>query len=354
MTELDDRNYRADLMSGDVVVAHLKSRAVIPVIGERLPLCFRKGGDIVAWLEHRAMDSHRANARPLKDTLRLPEQDDLHTALWVHAATITDNFWIRPANSTLLWDDVKFTSNVYADLALTGTSEGIPQVVSRTPELTNTGSFEKCWRLEDGEWWMYKVGNLQERFSELFVYELCKALGFPTAMYQNSGEFIKTKNFTNENLNFEPAAYLVGDDEDYLTNYEVFSEFGEAIADQYVEIILMDAFCRNVDRHTYNYGLLRERETGKVVSMAPNFDNNIALIARGVSEKPRGCDLLIKLLVDLEKQAGAVSRYLQRNQKPVITPELIAQCCQRTGLPADIPYVQQFVMKGYQEVFRVL
>ena len=80
----------------------------------------------------------------------------------------------------------------------------------RTPELTNTGSFEKCWRYEDGAWWMYKAGTEAERFSELFVYELCKTLGFPVAEYQNCAPYIRTRDFTGGRLNFEPAAYLVG------------------------------------------------------------------------------------------------------------------------------------------------
>ena len=61
---------------------------------------------------------------------------------------------------------------------------------------------------------MYKAGTDAERFSELFVYELCKALGFPVAEYQNCTPYIRTRDFTGGKLNFEPAAYLVGDDEE--------------------------------------------------------------------------------------------------------------------------------------------
>ena len=149
-------------------------------------------------------------------------------------------------------------------------------------------------------------------------------------------------------MNFEPAAYLVGDDEDYVTNYEAFQEFGEGIADQYVELLLMDAFCRNADRHTYNYGLLRDQKTSQVLSMAPNFDHNIALVARGYDDSPRKSDLMMEFLVELEGQTHAVSRYLSRHPKPIITPELIAQGCIQTGMTVDVDYVQQFVMAGYK------
>lgn len=348
MTVLDNLDYCADLMSGDVVAAHIRSRAVIPVEPSLIPLCFQHGGDIEKWLEHRAIDAHRAHTRLLKKALRLRERDDLNTALHFEAATITDNYWVRPENSPLTWDDVRFRSNDFADLALNGTLSEFSKKPSRTPELTNTGSFEKCWKREGNEWWMYKAGNELERFSELFVYELCLKLGFPTAEYQSCEDFVRTKDFTRGIMNFEPAAYLVGDDEDYATNYEAFLAFGDDIADQYIEILLMDTFCRNADRHTYNYGLLRDQKTGAVISMAPNFDNNIALISRGLDDAPRKSDLLMDLLVEFEQQTGAVSQYLSRHQKPVITPELISRCCTKTGMDVDVAYVQQFVMAGYK------
>lgn len=354
MNVLDSRDYRAELMSGDTVVAHIRSHAVIPVEPKLVPLCFSRGGDVASWLEHRAIDAHRTHSRLLKKALRLRERDDLSTVLQFNAATITDNFWIRPEGSSLTWDDIRFQNNDFADLALKGTLSDFSKKPSRTPELTNTGSFEKCWRLENGAWWMYKAGDKLERFSEIFVYRLCSKLGFPTAEYQNCGDFVRTKDFTQGVWNFEPAAYLVGDDEDYVRNYETFLAFGEHIADQYIEILLMDTFCRNADRHTYNYGLLRDQKTGDIVSMAPNFDNNIALVARGLDSSPRENDLLLDLLAELEAETKAISRYLTRHPKPVVTPELIARCCAETGMDADVPYVQQFVMAGYRILDKIV
>lgn len=348
MTELDRLDFRADLMSGEQVAGRIESRHLIPVRPELLPLCFQHGGDVSEWLEHRAIDDYRTHSRLLKKVLRLKERDDVSTALHFNAATITDCYWVRPEGSNLTWEQVKFQGNDFADLALFGKLSDFSKKPSRTPELTNTGSFEKCWRYEDGAWWMYKTGTEEERFSELFVYELCKAVGFPVAEYENHSPYIRTRDFTSGTLNFEPAAYLVGDEEDYLTNYEAFQEFGQSIADQYVELLLMDTFCRNVDRHTYNYGVLRDPETGKVVSLAPNFDNNIALISGGMDTEPRHEDLLTELLEEFESQTDAIHSYAKRHPLPVIMPEMIERCCKATGIPVDIPYIQQFVMAGYR------
>ncbi len=185
MTELDRLDFRADLMSGDKVAGRIESRHLISVRPELLPLCFQHGGDVSEWLEHRAIDDHRTHSRLLKKVLRLKERDDVSTALHFNAATITDCYWVRQKGSDLTWEQVKFQGNDFADLALFGKLSDFSKKPSRTPELTNTGSFEKCWRYEDGAWWMYKTGTEEERFSELFVYELCKAVGFPVAEYQN-------------------------------------------------------------------------------------------------------------------------------------------------------------------------
>ena len=218
---------------------------------------------------------------------------------------------------------------------------------SRTPELTNIGSFEKCWRYENGAWWMHKAENGLERFSELFVYELCKALNFPTAVYHPSGNFIKTIDFTGGTLNYEPVAYLMGDNRDYASNYRMFQRFGQNIADSYVEIILMDTFCCNVDRHTYNYGLLRDRGTGDIVSLAPNFDNNIALISGEYDDGLERSNLLIGLLNEFEQQTHAVADYLTRHKVPVITKDMICVCCDATGIPFDTISLHGDVQAGF-------
>ena len=348
MVELDSLDFRADLMSGDIVAGHIRARYVEPVCPEHLPLCFQRGGDVADWLTHRAVDAHRTHSRLLKKVLRLKERDDISTALHFNAATIADNYWIRPEGSSLTWEQVRFHENDFADLALSGKLSDFSKTPSRTPELTNTGSFEKCWRYQDGAWWMYKAGTEAERFSELFVCALCKALGFPVAEYQNCAPYIRTRDFTGGKLNFEPAAYLVGDDEDYETNYQTFLRFGQDIADQYVELLLMDTICRNADRHTYNYGLLRSQQTGKVLSLAPNFDNNIALISGGMDEGPRAPDLLTELLEAFDAATGAVTSYAAWHNTPGLTPALIAQCCEATGLPVDVAYIQQFILAGWK------
>ena len=55
-------------------------------------------------------------------------------------------------------------------------------------------------------------------------------------------------------------------------------EINENIAKDYLKMIYLDTLCFNMDRHNQNYGLLKDSESGKIIKLAPNFDNNIALI----------------------------------------------------------------------------
>ena len=74
------------VMSGDTPVARFDGSRVTPILENRTPLCFRRSGDLVDWLEHRAVDRHRTNSRVLKRILRLGDTSDLNTALrpWRH------------------------------------------------------------------------------------------------------------------------------------------------------------------------------------------------------------------------------------------------------------------------------
>lgn len=46
-------------------------------------------------------------------------------------------------------------------------------------------------------------------------------------------------------------------------------------------MIYLDSICMSVDRHTRNFGFLKDSDNGKFIKLAPNYDNNISLISRG-------------------------------------------------------------------------
>lgn len=108
----------------------------------------------------------------------------------------------------------------------------------------------------------------------------------------------------------------------------------------------MDVLCFNVDRHTNNYGILRDRESGEIVSMAPNFDNNMGLIFRGYLEfdnvraPQKTSGLLIQLFLELLKEHNL------SYSPPKVDGALVRELA-NTTLPTeeiDRDYVVEFVL----------
>lgn len=338
------------VMSGDSIVVKVVDDKIIEIDEKLAPLFFKNYSDIGGWLESRAIDSHRTNSRLLKKALRLDQKDDISTVLAVNAVTITDNFWFKEKGSELTWNDVRFKENIFDNLALKGDPDSFNQAPSRTPELTNTGSYEKCWRLIDGKWWMYKNENGLERFSELFIYNLGVELGFNMALYESDNGYIRTLDFTNNaSVNFEPASSLVGDNEDYSINFNTMLSFSEDIAKDYIRMIYLDTLCMNMDRHTKNYGVLRDISTGDVISLAPNFDNNISLISRGYPKnKERNNDMLVELFVEFIRETPKAKELFDDLSIKKVTAELIKRCIENTKIDVDDKYIIDFILKGQQ------
>ena len=308
------------LMSKDTPIARISNSVVEPLLPERLPLFLQRTGDIRAWLEARAVDSHRTNSRLLKKALRLEHKDDLSTVLSVNAATITDNFWVKPIDDIAMrYADVRFQVNRFDNLALTGDVNSFDQPPSRTPELTNIGSFEKCWRRREGEWWMVKAGKPEELFSELLAYRLGVLLNFPMARYEPDGAFIRSLDFTRDaHVDFEPAMGIIGGESDYVKIYQKLKPFGSAICEDYLRMCYFDALILNMDRHEHNFGVLRDSDTGQVLSLAPFFDHNIALIARGYPKNvDTPNDLLLMDFTALAHYAGLPLEIRKLNQSAI-------------------------------------
>ncbi len=339
-----------EILSRDTIVAVWKENEFHVLNEGLLPLYLKRVNDVKSWLETRAIDSHRANSRLLKKALRLAEKDDVSTVLHVRAATITDTYWVRAIGSDLKYEDVRFNKDYFSNLALRGLYSSFNSAAKRkdtkTPELTNIGSFEKCWKLKDGKWWIYKSANQKEQFSELFVYELGKALGMNMAHYEKDDKCVRSLDFTDSaNVILEPAFSFMGDEEDYIKVVEKLKELCPKAIPDYIKMIFLDTITANPDRHTGNFGLLRDANTGELLGLAPNFDNNMALIARGYPTSKATNDLLITLFNELLEKHPEYKDCL-----PKVTEKMIENVINKLNMKVRSQVVVDFVMKRYQAI----
>ena len=343
------------IMSGDKIVGKWENEAFALADKALAPMYLVNTGNVNNWLETRAIDYHRTNSRLLKKALRLTEKDDVSTVISVHAATITDNYWIKPFDSTLTYEDVRFDNDYFAGLALRGNYDSFNKAANskrtHTPELTNTGSFEKCWRLKNGEWWMVKTADHKQQFSEIFVYELGKHLKFNMAEYVRGTKNVMTRDFTDKGkYNFEPAYSFMGENEDYIAVVNKLRELAPVAIPDYVHMIFMDTIVANPDRHTFNFGLLRDAKTGKLVSLAPNFDNNMALISRDYPKNiQRKKDVLVDCFNDLMKFDSSLRQYI-----PSLSEEDIKTVLKKVNMKVKTDTIVRFIMNGYKQIDGVI
>ncbi len=342
-------------MCGDVRTVEFNSEFEYEILNENLaPLYILNTGNIRRWIEERAADRTRANIRAVKGYQRISKTaGDYQTAMKVNAAVITDNFWVSDCDS-LAYEDVIFSKNEYWRLALMRDISDLPETPSRTPELSNIGSEEKGWKPEADGWWLYKNQKPGENLSEYITSQIGKALGFNMAEYylEAGGSLIKTKDFTAGRYNLQHIDCMMKDhcengaeipDDDYLYNYRTLMKLSEDIAADYIRICICDALCENFDRHTKNYGLLTDRRTGEIVSLAPNYDNNNSLFAN------RG--------LDIERNSGVMryfAEFASQNSMPLAVPDIddktleniIAEAGRCSEYEFDKQFLKDFIFNG--------
>lgn len=297
MKKRDLSTLQGTLMSGNTPVALIENGEISKVIEPSLiPLHFLFAEDpsLKSWLRQRSLDTSRTNSRFVLRELDSDKADITQIVLSVNAATITDNFWIRENGSEKTYEQTRFHQDHLAKVALLGSSAGIVVPPDhRSPELTNIGTFEKCWHLENDQWWLYKRGDPENTFSELAVQSIGRYLNLNMAVYEYvsreeignifdcrapaSISTVKTLDFTGGILNFEPAADLGCKKNDAVKNYQILKKLSPAAAQEYEKMVLLDALTYNIDRHLYNFGVLRDQATGQVISLAPAYDHNLSL-----------------------------------------------------------------------------
>lgn len=345
-----------EIMNKNTVTAIWQNNHLTVVNLQLLPLFLVHLSDANRWLESRAVDSHRANSRLLKKALRLSEKDDVSTVIQANGATITDTYWIRPIGSTTTYEDICFDTDYFkklsakaaSNIALKGSYPSFNYVASHgsshSPELTNIGSYEKCWKNIDGNWWMFKKASAFEIFSEVFISKLCNHLGIKAAIYEKGEKCVKSLDFTDGAMVcFEPAVTFMNDTEEYEAVIAALEDLCPWGISKYIQMIFIDALIANPDRHTGNFGLLRDPDSGDILDFAPLFDHNMALIANGYPRNPGKSDMLISLFAEVIHDHPQYAKEI-----PELSREDIASCIKATNMNVRAKFIEDYVYARYE------
>jgi len=341
------RELSGSLMLEDVEVAHFIQGRCVSLNKELCPLFFLRSKDISAYLASRAIDRNRTNSRLLKKILNIHEDTDDMVALYSYGATVTDRYWFKTSGSKLKYRDISFTEDYYCDVALKGEVLYYPKTPKLSPQLTLTGSYEKCWRRIRDEWWLYKRGSEDEIYSELLCAQIAKAMKIPTAEYEYEDGLIKTRNFADMYF-FEPMSSIAGENDDYDNVFSALDRISQRFAKQYLKLIFFDAVVNNVDRHNENCGVMRDVDTGKVISLAPNFDNNLALISRSRTlNMDPSKDGFISLLLKFVRHNEKAKEYYYSMKLPQLDERKINSCLEKIVIKHPEIEITKYLMRRY-------
>ena len=108
---------------------------------------------------------------------------------------------------------------------------------------------------------------------------------------------------------------------------------------EYIKMIFLDTITANPDRHTGNFGLMRDVKTGELLGLAPNFDNNMALIARGYPTSKSANDLLITLFNELMENYPEFKEYI-----PKVTEQMIKKIISKLNMKVKSQVIVDFVV----------
>lgn len=346
------KNFKSngEILLEDKLVAKVVDDEIVIVNSSLCPLRFFRNKSFPSWCKTRIMDLSRTNSRLLRKALKLNTTNSVELAKRSHCCCITDRYWFKDHSEDLSYKDVKFSSDKLSDLALYGRFSNVVDVDNT--ELSNTGSFEKCWKLVNSKWYLFKSADRENKFSEYFIYKLGEYLGFNMAKYflsSSDNSVIISLDFTeNGSLTFEPFESLVGMDSNISTSIGVLKKLGRDFVIDYLNMIFLDVICFNQDRHTFNYGVIRDLFSGDIVSLAPNFDNNLALTSLG-----RFDDLVIPIGYESDFIYQAFKNrydipFLSKDIIEMLVLEVSLEC--NYNIEEDVNYVIDFVWNNYNRV----
>lgn len=290
---LRHKNRDIALLTLDTETAELhKSNILIP---NELPVIADQNGRCISsWLNDRAIPNGRKELQELlKNAGCQTPQEYLVKNL---ALGLTDCYWLCPASiPELKWENVSLFTHTGHIMEF---HDGQGRAYYNSSSAAVNGSLPKQAIYENGGWILEKhdergsgegLRNINEAFAsylhqkqgfgEFVNYELtfkdgicdsCKCKYFTDEKHEFVSAYDTLDYYTfdggaNELEKFKNVCVENGLNRDYVNNFMDYQ-------------IMTDFLLTNTDRHWGNFGILRDPDTLKFISMAPIFDSGTSMV----------------------------------------------------------------------------
>ena len=111
----------------------------------------------------------------------------------------------------------------------------------------------------------------------------------------------------------------------------------------YLRMIYFDVVFNNVDRHNENCGLLRDKRNGKIIALAPNFDDNLSLISKTNKLNVSKDEGFLKYFMEyLDKHRIVKDAFKTVNIK-IFSRNEVRKLCEEIDINVDINMIVDFI-----------
>lgn len=281
--------------------------------------------DLSRWWERRAVPLKQGNIRHLLNANHITTPQNY--LLQNLGLSLSDHYWINPIEEAYDWETVNLFTNDFRDefgefhfkdsFSADNMKISIGCRSGFYPSASLQGELQKKWVLQNGKRYLIKgnYGNsCQQSINEVIASLIHEKQGtVPYTKYKLCDiEIAEEKaigcvceDFSTETIEFIPAYEILQSEKksNDQSEYEHFISIcaknglsGETVREFMEYQILSDFILTNVDRHLYNFGVLRDSDTLKFVGMAPIFDSGNSMFWNR-RKVPTG-DQLLKIAVN--------------------------------------------------------
>jgi hypothetical protein len=247
---------------------------------------------LAKWWKHRAIPAHRPKLEQALD--RLHVQTQLALILHGNGLSLSDQYWVRPKGSDLVWENVNYFQHPFPpDVGKALFGEAIPdgKPERASPDSTTDGMLKKRWEIFGDKRYLLKggVGPFhQEPLNEEAASALLNRLNVPhvgyTVDWRDDRPYSFCENFLAPETEYIPAYFICKTQAvqpgynlhpHYLSCCEALGIPG--VQDSLDRMMAADNIFANSDRHFGNFGAVRNADTLEWLGAAPLFDHGNSL-----------------------------------------------------------------------------
>ncbi|MCL2800134.1 MAG: excisionase [Treponema sp.] len=240
------------------------------------------------WIENRGLPRSRSDLANIEYDFNV--KNSIQLTFGSYALNLADHYWVHKSDINLKWENVNFFSNNFKEVVsfdILGVFEKNREILV-APDLTVDGSLRKKWIINNNERLLLKgsrYDEMQEPFNELIASKIMDLFEIEHVKYglvrneSNNMPLSVCKCMVDIDTEIVTAQVVL--DTELKENRNEYDRFINIcnkkgikdVKENIDNMIIIDFLIGNTDRHTSNFGIIRNSETLEWLKVAPIFDN---------------------------------------------------------------------------------